>query len=95
MNRPLSHCEFSDTYTRVIYSEDRFRVIICTDEIQWILQKRAGTRHDQPRWDPIGYFITREALVRVWSRVKSVQDAEKVPTELLCLPEKFKRGTNG
>jgi hypothetical protein len=42
----------------------RWRVIVCRHGIQWILQRRAGTRHGRPRWDGNSYCQTREALLR-------------------------------
>jgi hypothetical protein len=42
----------------------RWRVIVCRTGIQWILQRRAGTRHGRPRWDGNSYCQTREALLR-------------------------------
>ena len=38
----------------------RWRIIECRDRIQWILQRRAGLRHGQPRWDGRCYCRTRE-----------------------------------
>ena len=42
----------------------RWRVIECRDGIQWILQRLAGKRHGQPRWEGRCYFRTREGLLR-------------------------------
>lgn len=48
---PNSNREEADNYCRIIavLSSD-WRVIECRDGIQWILQRRSGKRHGQPRW---------------------------------------------
>lgn len=57
--------EESDSYSSVaaLLNQD-WRVIVCRDGIQWILQRRAGMRHGQPRWDSRSYCRTRSGLVR-------------------------------
>ena len=39
-----------------------WRVIECRDGIQWILQRLAGKRHGQPRWEGRCYCRTRDGL---------------------------------
>lgn len=60
------HHETSDIYTGVIARLcPRHRVIVCKDAIQWILQRRDAQRSGQSRWTGVGYFRTRDALIRV------------------------------
>ncbi len=60
-----SHKERDDDYDRVVTKiNDRWRVIICRDGIQWILQKRDGQRNGKPRWAGASYSTTRYALIR-------------------------------
>jgi hypothetical protein len=60
-----SHRETSDTYHGVItHLCARHRVIACKDGLQWILQQRKKGGAERP-WRGVGYFRTREALVRV------------------------------
>ena len=57
--------EEADNYRAIIVTLNlHWRVIECRDAIQWILQRRAGTRHGQPRWDGRCYCRTRQGLLR-------------------------------
>ncbi|MCU9847315.1 hypothetical protein OEZ60_04790 [Defluviimonas sp. WL0024] len=84
------HRETADLYHGVIVRRDGFRVILCRDGIQWILQKRMAPVRGRaaPRWRALGYFTTRAALVRLW-HAKTGSACE----ELDALPERIKRGT--
>ena len=65
MDRPVSHRERDDTYSHVLVSlNDRWRVIVCKDGIQWILQfaKKNGAT---VQWRSRSYFRRRDALIRV------------------------------
>lgn len=57
--------ETSDTYEGVLFRKDRYRVSVCRDGIQWLLQRR---RHrispGGAAWDNISYCTTRAALMR-------------------------------
>ena len=58
------HREEADTYPVIVAKLNlTWRVIVCRDEIQWILQRLAGKRHGQPRWDGRCYCRTREGLM--------------------------------
>lgn len=60
-----SHRESADNYhSIVVVLNDKYRVIVCRDEIQWILQKQNGQRHGQNRWDSLSYFRTRDGVIR-------------------------------
>ena len=65
MNTSLAHRETSDSYLGELIRQGDYRVILCMDGIQWILQRgkkdRAGAR-----WVSIGYCTTEKALTRLW-----------------------------
>ncbi|MDW4548409.1 hypothetical protein R5H32_03485 [Defluviimonas sp. D31] len=89
MTARLDHRETADGYHGVIARRDGDRVILCRDGIQWILQKRMAPIGGRaaPRWRALGYFTTREALVRLW-HAKTGAACE----DLDALPERIKRG---
>ncbi len=60
-----AHQETADDYQSVIAGLcPRHRVIICKDSIQWILQRRKNGGAERP-WRGVGYYRTRDALIRV------------------------------
>lgn len=60
-----SHQETSESYWGVISDlSARYRIIICKDGLQWILQRRKTGGAERP-WRGVGYFTTKEALLRV------------------------------
>lgn len=60
-----SRHETADNYYGVIvHLTARHRVVICKDAIQWILQRRKNGDAKRP-WRGVGYFRTRDALIRV------------------------------
>lgn len=65
MTEQLStHRESDDGYMAVVAClNDRWRVILCKDGIQWILQ-RAKKRWDGTAWEGCRYCRTRKALIR-------------------------------
>lgn len=52
----------------------QWRVVECADAIQWIVQKRTGSRHGSARWDCRKYFRTRAALVAFCRPLASASD---------------------
>lgn len=59
------HCESSDSYVGVIlHLNDRTRVVICKDALQWIIQGKRGVGRRRADWRGKGYFITRDALIK-------------------------------
>ena len=61
-----SHRESDDNYARVVaHLGDSWRVIVCRDDLQWILQRRDGERAGRARWTGVGYCLTPEALLRL------------------------------
>jgi hypothetical protein len=63
-----SHRERDETYWGVIVAlSDRWRVIICKDEIQFILQKRSVPFPNTGTWAGKSYSTTRDALIAACS----------------------------
>jgi hypothetical protein len=58
--------EIEDDYAKVVFQQEKWRVIECKDAIQWIIQRCGNLSHAKPRWKPISYCTTRKALIRVW-----------------------------
>lgn len=61
-----SHKESADDYSHVVTRlNPEWRVIVCKDQIQWILQRIDGKRHGRTRWVGRSYLRDRNALIRV------------------------------
>lgn len=59
-----THRESDDDYDQIVTRiNDRWRVIVCRDGLQWILQKREGKRGGKARWTGVSYSTTRKALI--------------------------------
>jgi hypothetical protein len=72
--------EENDDYPTVAILNDRWRVVLCRNSIQWILQKRGGPNH---------YFRrTRDVLIRC-AREHAGQIGGDALLILLRLPERF------
>lgn len=66
--QPPSHRERDETYWGVIVAlSDRWRVIICKDEIQFILQKRSVAPPNTGTWAGKTYSTTRNGLIAACS----------------------------
>ena len=89
--RSACHQETANDYIGIVARLcDRYRVIVCKDRIQWILQRRDGERHGRSRWAGVGYFRTREALLRA-SRALCGRIDPTALAALALLPEHFGR----
>ncbi|WP_108819189.1 hypothetical protein [Pseudovibrio sp. Alg231-02] len=71
-------------YAGIVVQQGRWRVIVCRDGIQWIIQKGDLTR-DGWRWTGKSYCRTRKALLRDCVR----RSALPAPPELHRLPERI------
>lgn len=61
-----SRRETHDAYHAVIARYCVYRVIICRDDHQWILQQRKGRmRQDGMFWHGVAYCTERQALIRL------------------------------
>ncbi len=83
----MSRRETLDNYAYEIVRVDRFRIISCKDNFQWIIQKQNSGARSKARitWKAVSYHRNRSSLLRVW-RNKTKMDA---PSEALMLPERY------
>ena len=65
--------ESSDLYAKVIVqSSDRWRVILCSQGLQWIIQKKESS-HAGP-WRAEKYLTSRSALIRACGTLGLLSD---------------------
>jgi hypothetical protein len=82
------HRESADGYRGVLIDLGSYRVAVCRDDLQWLLQRRRpGFAGVGPAWDAISFCTTRTALIRVQRSKMGV-----VAPALLNLTERFKSG---
>lgn len=78
--------ETSDTYSAEIYRLENWRIIVCKDGLQWILQRLTRSNSAKGgQWEGQSYFRTREAALRLW-RAKTGDDGAVLT---MVLPERF------
>ena len=66
MTLHLTRRESDAAYSQIVAQlNDRWRVIVCKDGIQWILQQRRGERRGTARFDGRSYSRIRDGLLRV------------------------------
>ncbi|GEM_PF-2024868 len=73
---PKQHCstdkcettrrESADHYNNIVHISANYRVIICRDAVQWIIQHRRGKSGAGARWRSVAYCQARKALIREW-----------------------------
>ena len=84
-----AHREIADHYHGVtVLLAPRWRVCICKDNIQWILQKRSSKHLNKGRWIGKSYCTTRDALIRVCSELGLLSDP-KARAVLEALPARI------
>jgi hypothetical protein len=76
--------EENDDYPTVAILNDRWRVVVCRNSIQWILQKRGGPNHWRGRY----FCRTREVLIRC-AREHAGEIGGDALVILLRRPERF------
>lgn len=88
---PTSLRERDDAYPAVVVNlNDRWRVIACRQEPQWILQKcKAESGHGRA-WRGVRYFKTRKVLIEACARPCGEVDPA-VQAILQELPPNFRR----
>ena len=68
-----AHRESSDHYSSVILSlNNRWRIILCRQGLQWILQRRENLHGGA--WRGFRYFRTRTALIEECGRLGRLSD---------------------
>lgn len=84
-----AHRETASDYSAVVATlGDRWRVVECRDRLQWILQRREGSRAGGGRWTGEVYFRSRDALIS-FCRTRAGQCAASAMAILAALPERF------
>lgn len=80
--------DYSDEICRHVSSAGEYRIIICRDGIQWILQHRAGAPGSpvSGRWKAVAYHTSRDGLKRRWQAATGTTSPE-----INGLPTQFKR----
>lgn len=67
---PTSERERDDNYFRIVARlNDRWRVIVCKDAIQWILQKSKSDGGHGRQWRGLKFLTTRDALIESCARL--------------------------
>ena len=89
--------ERSDAYGGVVcIINDRWRVIVCKNNIQWILQKSKADGGHGRAWRGVSHLTTKKALIEACARLCGLYEPE-VHVALDGLPERFpvnQRGTS-
>ena len=81
--------ETADAYDNVVVQlAPRWRVIICKDDLQWIIQKRSAEPLHRGRWRARSHVTCRAALIRLCASLELLSDAS-VRARLEALPEQF------
>ena len=71
---PPSHRERDDAYRNVVAQlAPRWRVIVCKDGIQWILQRKEAS-HGGP-WRGMSYHTNREGLSRACGSLEALRSS--------------------
>lgn len=86
---PRDRRERSDTYSGEILRSGGWRVTVCRDGIQWLLQRRRKAPGESAiaAWTTAAHCVTRTALLRLW-RAHTGGDGADL---LGLLPERFNR----
>lgn len=85
----LDHRETSDRYQGELLREGKFRLAVCRDGIQWLIQQKTHAESlAGARWKSVGYVTTRKALTRLW-----LNNTGGIHPKLAQLPEFINRRT--
>lgn len=83
--------ETADDYPLLVARlSERWRVIVCRDGVQWIVQRRDAGKAPGTGWRATGYCLTRVALLRLCGGVGSRIDPA-ARARLLSFPEQIAR----
>lgn len=82
MTCDLRHRESSSDYGKVIACAQRYRVAVCKDGVQWILQKRVSLAESRSGgvWRSVSYHIERKSLIRLWNASVGLPAPEAITT---------------
>ncbi|MBZ9808316.1 hypothetical protein [Mesorhizobium sp. ESP-6-2] len=83
----LENRERSDTYSHtVLRIDDTWRVIVCPEGLQWILQKRKGYLGGRPAWDGKSFCRSKTGLRRaIKDKVGAIPP--EIESQLAQLPD--------
>lgn len=85
----LAHRERDDEYREVIVQlAPRWRVIVCKDYLQWIIQKRTAEPLHRGEWRGQSYVTSRNSLIRLCASLELLSD-DNARARLEALPEQF------
>lgn len=81
------HRETAENDRGELFRWGGYRVAVCREGLQWLYQRRRpGFASGGTAWDTLGYFVTRDAMMRL-HRSHIGSDAP----EIAALPVRFKR----
>ncbi len=85
----LSNRERDDSFCQVVVQlAPRWRVIVCKDHLQWIIQKRSAEPLHLGEWRGHSYVTSRNSLIRLCASLELLSD-HAVRATLDALPEQF------
>ena len=86
----LAHRERDDEYCEVIVQlAPRWRVIVCKDYLQWIIQKRTAEPLHRGEWRGQSYVTSRNSLIRLCASL-GLHSGDNARATLDALPEQFR-----
>jgi hypothetical protein len=81
-----SHRERDDGYQGVVcYLSERWRIVICRDDRQWIVQKRSTVPSNRGVWIGKSYVTSRTGLITFCSRLR-LRISDKTKQQIEALP---------
>ena len=85
----LSNRERDDGFSQVVVQlAPRWRVIVCKDHIQWIIQKRSAEPSHRGVWRGHSYVTNRSSLIKLCASLELLSD-HFVRVTLDALPEQL------
>ena len=87
----LSNRERDDGFSQVIVQfAPRWRVIVCKDHLQWIIQKRSAETLHRGEWRGHSYVTSRNSLISLCASLGLLSD-HALRAALDALPEQFSK----
>ena len=85
----LSNRERDDGFSQVVVQlAPRWRVIVCKDHLQWIIQKCSAEPLHRGEWRGHSYVTSRNSLIRLCASLELLSDP-LARARLEALPEQF------
>jgi hypothetical protein len=85
----LSNRERDDSFGQVVIQlAPRWRVVVCKDRLQWIIQKRSAEPLHRGEWRGHSYVTNRSSLIRLCASLELLSD-NVARASLDALPEQF------